>query len=74
MQEEILDLVLLKGQTGGEDIREAVLNCLNTKKEVPSMRSTEGLYDFTPKETGLKAADVSLHPAPRGTVHLNISP
>lgn len=83
-QEEILDLVQLKGQTRGEDICEAVLNCLNTKEITRSVsgywwsafneRSTEGLCDLTPKETGLKAAGVSLHPAPRGTVHLNISP
>ena len=84
-QEEMIELIPLKGQTRGEDVCEAVLNCLRAKgintthlvsvatDGAQSDRSAQGLCDFTAEVAGQNVADFSLHPAPRGTVRSNIS-
>lgn len=56
------DGFILKGQTWGQDICEAVVS---TDGVILYERSTEGLCEHTSKVTGLKAADISLHLALR---------
>lgn len=85
-QEELIELIPLKGQTRGQDICEAVVSCLEAKgKNITNLVSvsTDGstvceehirLDEFTSKVTGSRADGVSLHPPPRSTVRGNIQP
>lgn len=82
LQEAIIKLIPLKGQTWGEDICEAVLKCLNDKgintnhlisvatDGAPRMRGSQ--KGFVTWSAGLESACFSLHLTPRSTVCIKI--
>lgn len=76
-QEEMVEMIPLKYQTQGEDICQAVLDCLRAK-DIKTTRLVSVATDGAPSVTGAhrsfvtllqKSVDRKLHPAPRGTVH-----
>lgn len=83
-QEELIELIPLKGQMQGQDICKSVLSCLKPKRintthlvsvstdGAPSMRGAQ--KNLSSKVAGLRADDISLHLALRSTVRSNISP
>ncbi|KAL1277342.1 hypothetical protein QQF64_024015 [Cirrhinus molitorella] len=82
-QEVVIELIPLKGQTRGEDICEAVLNCLKAK-EINTTHLVSVATDGAPSMRGAhkgfvtllrsKAADISLHFAPRSTALKHFHP
>lgn len=84
-QEELIDLIPLKGQTRGEDICEAVMNCLNDKgintslmvsvatDGAQSMRGThKGFMTFLQKKLDQPLITFHCILPSRSTVHTNI--
>lgn len=85
-QEEIIDVIPLKGRTRGKDIWEAVLDCLKIKKVKTiqrvsvaldwalSMRGPHwGFVSLLQRPLDRKLMIISLQPKSRGTVCSNIS-
>lgn len=81
-QEELVELIQVKGRKWEDDICEAVLDCLRAK-EIKTTHLVSVATDWAPNMTGVQRGFVALlqsldrnssvHPAPRGIVRSNVS-